>query len=144
MRINTRVRTVLESILFPFIPGVINIIIYNDPGFSHLFFLPYGAVAIIISAYYGKLFGFIAIGSSLIWIAGLLPLFLNLFQNISLSGMYWERLWASSWIALPFLILGIYIFGLIRDAHRGQESSLRARMKELVRTNWLLRKTNSA
>jgi len=144
MRINTRTRIVLESIFLPFIPGIVNIIIYKDPGFSHLFFLPYGAITLVIAAYYGKLPGFISLLSSVIWISCLLPLFHLLFRHIPLDPVFWKILWENSWIVLPFLIVGIYLFGLIRDAHIGQRSALKNRMKELVKANWLLRKTSAA
>lgn len=144
MRINTRVRTVLESIFFPFIPGIVNIIIYKDPGFSHLFFLPYAVIALVLAAYYGKLSGFISLLSSVTWIAGFLPLFFLIFHDIQPDTVYWITLWEGSWQVVPFIIIGIYLFGLIRTAHIGQRRDLKNRMKELVKENWLLKKTSSA
>ena len=144
MRVKLKKRTILETIIFSFLPGVVGLFFLTDPGFSRLFFLPYFGVSLVLSAFYGKIYGFLSLFSVSVWISLFIPLVLILVPVHALPVGYWRDLAQKSIIPAPLAIAGVYIFGMIRDALAESLSKTRGRLKELVKENQLLKKTTSA
>ncbi len=121
MKVFKTIRKILgkggEILIISLIIGAINIYFHNNPGFLQGVFNPYLIIALIISSYYGKYYGFISLFFSIFVITLLLPLALEFFfypgtWNIE----YWLNLRDTGIMPFSFTIIGVYIFGIIRDS----------------------------
>jgi len=131
MGVKPKVRIFIESLIYPLIPWGINLFFPDNPGFSGLYFLPYLGLLLILSAYYGKISGFISLAVSIGLIAG------KFRTSIPQFGM-------KELAVIPAACAGIYLLGTIRDMYTQQMARIRQRFKELVKENQLLKKTTSA
>jgi len=106
-----------EILLISLIIGAINIYFHENPGFLAGAFNPYLIIALIISSYYGKYYGFTSLIFSIIVITLIYPFILeNFFYPGTWKIEYWLNLRDSGLLPFSLTIIGIYIFGIIRDS----------------------------
>lgn len=103
---------------------IINLFYPENPGFFKAALNPYFLSAALISAYYGRNFGYLNLGFSLIFI--MIPIF-NEFQFL----VYWKTLWELSNIQFPAIILIIYLLGMIHNSFVSQIKNQRLYMKRV-------------
>ncbi|MCD6122799.1 MAG: diguanylate cyclase [Spirochaetales bacterium] len=138
----TPLKIIGELSLFSLIIGATNIIFAGYPGFFHFPFNPYIDFSLIIAAYYGKYYGFYSLIASAFTIAFPLPLVLYLVQGKGEFNLisYWKELGTISIVPFSVAILGVYVFGLIRDALTSRALRDRRRLKEISRDKAALMK----
>lgn len=105
------VRTFLEISGSIFLLGAVNLFLFpSDPGFLHVPVNPYYAGALLAAAYYGKLFGFLTFFLSLVMIS--LP-----FGRDSRIVEHMVYIFNSQGIRIAVQLVGVYLFGMIRDMY---------------------------
>ena len=144
MRIKEKIRKILETSLLSLAISGVNLFFPGDPGFIGLYFLPYAVAAVCISSYYGRRYGLISLGVSILSIAGLLPLLLHIIYSIDIPISYWEKLLNSSYIPIPIILAFIYLFGMIRAGYMHSIEKMKERIKELARRNHRLNRISEA
>ncbi|MBN2659444.1 MAG: hypothetical protein JXR86_20475 [Spirochaetales bacterium] len=116
----------LEILVLVLILFFINLFFFQDnPGFLKGQFNPYSALALLAAAYYGKFFGFLAFFLTLV--VTMIPVS----RDPAIFG-YWRILWSENNISLTFQIVGVYIFGLIRDTYTLQVNNYRSTTRKEV------------
>ena len=107
----TLLRKILEILVLIIVLYLVNFFVFpGNPGYFDGAFNPYSALALLAAAYYGKFFGFFTFILSLI--VSMIPL--N--RDPSLL-TYWKGLWDAEGISLTIELVGVYIFGIIRDSY---------------------------
>ncbi len=125
-----------EISLFFFIIGVVNVFFPENPGFLGFLFNPYVAFSLIVASYYGKYYGFYSILLSAAIVGIFFPLGIMVFYPE--RGMvenifdYWNSIWEASLLPLTVGISGVYIFGLIRDAHLSRAKRDREKLRQIA------------
>ncbi len=106
-----------ELSVFLVILGLINFILdFNDPGFFKLSFNPYLILALIAAVMYGKYYGFFALSVSLILITIPIPAYRYFIYHYHITLSYWLRLGHKLVVPGSLTLIGIFVFGLIRDS----------------------------
>ncbi|MBA7613230.1 hypothetical protein ES703_20475 [subsurface metagenome] len=140
MRFSKLIKRTGELLLISFFLGAINIIFPYNPGFFKGFFNPYLFLALIIAVYYGKYYGFMSLIISCFVIVLPLPLALELIHPGSTDfprAEYWKSLKAVSLIPLSLALIGVYIFGIVRDAYESDKKRKQALLKKISREKGL-------
>ncbi len=112
---------------------LINLRYPNDYGFWHLAVNPYFFTAALISAYYGRGYGYTSLGISLVFM--LIPL--------RVSGsipVYWKHVLSKHYIYLAFVITAIYLFGTIQKSFTAVINSQRRFIRKTARDKIKLQK----
>lgn len=132
-------RTVLrigEVAFFTVFLAVVNCFFPEDPGFLKGAFHPYLILAIILSPYYGKYYGFLSLLlSALTWIFPLPLVLQRLYPSLTLS---WRELAAFSAVPVAVTLGEVYVLGLIRDSLVHRAGDARARLQAMSREKGLL------
>ncbi len=129
------IKIIGEISLFFLIIGIVNLFFPDSPGFLGVLFNPYIAFSFIVASYYGKYYGFYSISISAVIVALFLPLGIMIFYpkgglNKNLFD-YWYSIWKSALFPVAVGISGVYIFGLIRDAHLSRARRDRERLRQI-------------
>lgn len=129
-----------ELLLFSLFIGAINIIFSQNPGFFKTFFNPYLFLSLVVASYYGKYYGFLSIIFSALTILLPLPLMLTLFYPVEFNIHYYQALETASLLTLALALIGVYVFGMIRDFYTRQVRASREGIKRFSREKGLLLK----
>jgi polysaccharide biosynthesis protein PelD len=117
-------RKVTELFFISLAIFLINLFFPEDPGFLRVSVNPYLLTAILISAYYGRNYGYMSVGFSIIFI--LLPI------NINLTIIdYWKSLWLLININFSISLIIIYLLGMIHNSFVSQIKNQRTYMKKV-------------
>lgn len=103
---------------------IINWLFPGNPGFFESGLNPYFLIAALISAYYGRNYGYLSLGLSFIFI--LIPIKTEL--NLT---VYWKILWDLSSFQIPVLLIVIYLLGMIHNSFASQIKNQRLYMKKV-------------
>lgn len=114
-----------ELFVLSLVLWVINLQFPLDRGFFKLAVNPYFAASFIISAYYGRIYGFISLGFSLLFMA------IPCGQDIS-AVKYWEQTFAGKYDLLAVILAGVYIFGVIQNSFTAVINKQRLFMKKIA------------
>ncbi|MDA3812554.1 MAG: diguanylate cyclase [Spirochaetaceae bacterium] len=107
----TFLRVTLEILAFSLAIFLINFFFFpNNPGYLQGRFSPYSALTLLVAAYYGKLYGFST------FILTILLVMVPISKDIDLL-QYWKLLWDTQSIKITVNLVGVYIFGMIRDSY---------------------------
>lgn len=107
----TNIRILLEILGFYLALFLLNFFVFPDnPGFLNGPFNPYTATALLAAAYYGKLFGFVA------YVVAIILIMIPVSRNSDILE-YWGYLWKNQSIGFTIVLVGLYIFGMIRDSY---------------------------
>lgn len=136
----TPLKIIGELSLFSIIIGASNIIFAGYPGFFNFPFNPYIDFSLIVAAYYGKYYGFYSLLASAFTIALPLPFVLYLMRGQISFISYWKKLGRDSIVPFAIGIIGVYVFGLIRDALTSRSVRDRKKLKEISRDKATLMK----
>ncbi len=129
-----------ELLLFSLFIGAINIIFSKNPGFFKGFFNPYLFLSLVVASYYGKYYGFLSILFSAFTILLPLPLMFTLFYQVELDISYYQALKTNSLLTLALALIGVYVFGMIRDYYTGRVRTSREGIKRFSREKGMLLK----
>ncbi len=129
----TPLKIIGELSLFSVIIGAVNVIFSNDPGFFKVPFNPYIDFALVVAAYYGKYYGFYSLFASAFTISLPLPFVFFLIKGEIDMISYWKELGDNSLVPFAVGLLGIYLFGLIREALTSRSVRDRNRLKIISR-----------
>ena len=136
MKSSELIKRNIELFLVSLFIGAINIIFPQNPGFFKGFFNPYLFFALLVSVYYGKYYGFSSLIISSFIILLPLPFAIELFHPglYSVPGAeYWKSLQALSLIPLALTLIGVYVFGMIRDSYVSDVNRKKERLKKISR-----------
>ena len=136
----TPLKIIGELSLFSIIIGTINILFAGDPGFFRIPFNPYVDFSLIVAAYYGKYYGFFSLLASAFTIAVPFPVVLYFIHGSINFASYWKKLGTDAIVPFAVGILGVYVFGLIRDALTSRSVRDRRRLQEISRDKAALMK----
>ena len=103
---------------------IVNLYFPENPGFFKSSLNPYFLIAALISAYYGRNYGYLSLGFSLVFI--LIPI--NPDFNII---VYWKTLWSLISIQIPVVLIIIYLLGMIHHSFVSQIKTQRLYMKKV-------------
>ncbi|MDA3940162.1 MAG: diguanylate cyclase [Spirochaetia bacterium] len=117
-------RKIVELFFLSLILYGSNLFYPENPGFFKAVLNPYFLIAALISAYYGRNYGYLSLGFSLIFI--LIPIYSE-FQII----VYWKTLWNLTNIQLPVILIIIYLLGMIHHSFVSQITNQRLYMKKV-------------
>ncbi len=117
-------RKIGEIFFLSLVLFIINLFYPENPGFFKAVLNPYFLSAALISAYYGRNFGFLNLGFSLIFI--MIPVY-HVFEFTD----YWITLWGLSNIQIPVILLIIYLLGMIHNSFVSQIKNQRLYMKKV-------------
>ena len=122
--------------------GVINWFFPRNLGFLEGFFNPYVALSLFIAVYYGKYYGFLSLGFSLLVVALGLPAARSLVSGdgLSIPAGTWEKLWELAPFPLSAAIVEVYILGLIRDSLTKRDRDAKDRLASFTRDKGLLKR----
>jgi diguanylate cyclase (GGDEF)-like protein len=97
-------------------------------------------LSLIVAAYYGKYYGFLILLFSIFVITLPLPYALDRVYGNVWNLDYWRRLQNIALIPLALTLLGIYVFGIIRDYYVTELDRRRDRLKNISREAGLLKR----
>ena len=129
-----------ELLLFSLFIGAINIIFVHNPGFFKGIFNPYLLLAFVVAAYYGKNYGFLSLSFSALVILLPLPLVLGLFRHVPWGRPYWTGLGSQGLITLAVALVGVYVFGLIKESSASTVRQAKERLRTMSRAKGLLQR----
>jgi GGDEF domain-containing protein len=140
MRIHKPVLKIGEIAFFSLLIGALNLIFVENPGFFHGFFNPYLALALVVSLLYGKSFGFLSLACSTLIIGVALPPLVGLVRpELSLSFKdSWRVLGDTALLPLGVGLLGVYLFGIIRDSYVSRLRKAKDTLRTVSRNKGLL------
>ena len=119
--------------VFSFLLAAFNYLFFpSNMGFLEGFLNPYAAVSLFIAVYYGKYYGFLSLGSSLLAVG--LGLLLGPRPVSGLSFLRMAALPGAAWLA------GVYILGMVRDSLVRRDSRARSLLISLSRDKGLLKR----
>ncbi len=122
-----------ELLLFSLFIGAINIIFSKNPGFFKGFFNPYLFLSLVVASYYGKYYGFLSIIFSAFTILLPLPLMFTLFYQVELDIAYYQAFKNPWLITLALALIGVYVFGMIRDYYVGRVRASKDGIKKIAK-----------
>ncbi len=118
------VRKIVELFSLSLTIFLINLFFPENPGFFKESINPYFLVAVLTSAYYGRNYGFLNFGFSLLFI--LIPL-----NTTITTAVYWKLLWDLASIQIPFVLIAIYLLGIMHNSFESQIKNQRLYMKKV-------------
>ena len=134
MNRNRGLRLGLELVVLSVAVGAINLLFPRHPGFITANVNLYLLTSLLVAAYYGRYPGFLTLSLFLIILLGPLPPVLHLIYGVAVvpSQVRSELLQTG---LLPFVaaLVGVYIFGFIRDSGHSAQDRLLARLKRAIR-----------
>lgn len=130
-------RKVVELFFLSLTLFLFNLIFPDDPGFLKNSINPYLMAAILSSAYYGRNYGYLSFGFSVLFV--LIPI--NIETTIII---YWKYLWDLSNIRIPVILAGIYLLGMIHNSFSSQILNQRVFMKKVSVEKFKLQKEVSS
>ncbi|MBB6480587.1 GAF domain-containing protein [Spirochaeta isovalerica] len=134
----SNLRKLLEILVLVLFLYLINLFFFqNNPGFFQGQFNPYSALALLAAAYYGKFYGFLTFFLSLV--VSMIPLS----RDLDIMA-YWQNVWENNNISLTIQLVGVYIFGLIRDSYTLQVSNYRRTARKEVSDKFKFKKEAEA
>lgn len=120
------VKTSLELTGLLLATYIINILIFSsDPGFLLSPVNPYLAISLLAAAYYGKLFGFLSLALSFVIL--IIP-----YGGAESITDHMAALWQRLGIKFSATLVGVYIFGMIRDMYITQINNYKVLSKKQV------------
>ena len=138
--ISERMRTfrkVIELFFISFSFFLINLIFPDDPGFLKTSINPYTMAAILTSAYYGRNYGYLSFGFSVLFV--LVPV------NTDWALItYWEYLWNLGDVIIPVILGVIYLMGMIHNSFSSRILNQRMFMKKISLDKFKLQKEVSS
>jgi GGDEF domain-containing protein/uncharacterized protein YoxC len=146
MRIRKPVQKLGEIALFSLLIGGLNLIFAENPGFFHGFFNPYLTLALLVSLLYGKSYGFLSLACSAAVVAAALPPLTGLLHpELALPlGEAWGALKRIALLPLGVGLLGVYLFGIIRDSYVSRLRKAKSTLKSVSRGKGLLTREKRA
>lgn len=130
-------RKVIELFFISFSFFLINLIFPDDPGFLKNSINPYIMAAILTSAYYGRNYGYLSFGFSVLFV--LIPV------NTDLSLItYWKYLWNLGDVIFPATLAVIYLMGMIHNSFSSRILNQRIFMKKVSMDKFRLQKEVSS
>ena len=118
------VRKIVELFSISLTIFLINLFFPEDPGFFKTGINPYFLTASLISAYYGRNYGYLNLGISLLFI--LVPMNTDLTMTV-----YWDFLWKLASIQVSIILIVIYLVGMIHNSFVSQIKNQRLYMKKV-------------
>ncbi len=88
----------------------------NDPGYFSLPFNPYFIFALFATLLYGKYYGLFSLLVSIILIVIPTPAYKYFFESYHITFSYWIKLGQKAVTPFSLTLVGIFVFGLIRDS----------------------------
>lgn len=121
-----------ELFAFSFAIGVVNVFVPGNPGFLSGFFNPYVILSLFVAAYYGKYYGFLSLGLSVLIVGVVLPAAESLLTSSGLGFPESHRhlVWLAAPVPLAVAIAETYILGLVHDSltRKSRDSGERLRL----------------
>ncbi|MCK5197772.1 MAG: hypothetical protein KAR21_05445, partial [Spirochaetales bacterium] len=130
-------RKVVELFFLSLTLFLFNLIFPDDPGFLKNSINPYLMAAILSSAYYGRNYGYLSFGFSVLFV--LIPI--NIETTIII---YWKYLWDLSKILIPVILAGVYLLGMIHNSFSSRILNQQVFMKKVSREKFKLQKEVSS
>ncbi len=96
----------------------------ENPGYFQSSLNPYYLIAALISAYYGRNYGYLSLGFSLVFI--LIPIITEFVITT-----YWKTLWDLANFQIPVILILIYLLGMIHHSFVSQIKNQRLYMKKV-------------
>jgi len=146
MHIHKPVLKIGEVAFFSLLIGALNLIFMDNPGFFQGFFNPYPALALVVSLLYGKSYGFLSLACSTAVIALLLPPISGLLhpEPAVHYSEAWEALGKIALLPLGISLLGVYLFGIIRDSFVSRLRKAKTSLKTVSRQKGQLNRQSRA
>ena len=146
MRIHKPVRKIGEIAFFSLLIGALNLIFAENPGFFHGFFNPYLSLALVVSLLYGKSYGFLSLACSAAVVGTALPPLLGLVHPELSTRLTdtWAVLGNIALLPLGLGLLGVYLFGIIRDSYVSRLRKASETLKTVSRGKGLLTRERRA
>ncbi len=126
-------RQTAELLFISFIFFLLNLLFPEDPGFLKTNINPYLIAVILISAYYGRLYGYLSIIFSLMFI------FIPVNTELSISG-HFLYVWNLINIRLVIVVIAVYFLGMIHNSFVSQIRTQRIYMKKVSLEKYKLQK----
>ncbi|RLD30261.1 MAG: hypothetical protein DRI73_10535 [Bacteroidetes bacterium] len=117
-------RKMVEIFFLSFTLFLINLLFPGNYGFFDATINPYFFTALLTAAYYGRLFGYLNLGFSIIFIMIPIHTDLNLIA-------YWWFLWELASIQISIILIIIYLLGMIHNSFVLQIKNQRLYMKKI-------------
>jgi len=142
MKSTTPVRNAVEVLVFTLVIAVVNWFFPRNPGFLEGFFNPYVFLSLLIAVSYGKYYGFLCLGYSILAVGLGLPLARGVAagDGVLVPPGAWEELAALAPLPLAAAILEVYILGLVRDSLTRGDRAARERLATISREKGLLKR----
>jgi len=126
-------RQTTELLFISLVFFLINLLFPEDPGFLKTSINPYLIAVILVSAYYGRIYGYLSLFFSLVFI--LIPI--N--TQLSISG-YIVYVWNLITTRLVIVIIVVYFLGMIHSSFASQIKTQRIYMKKVSLEKYKLQK----
>lgn len=117
-------RKIAELFIISLSLYLINIFFPDNPGFFKSSLNPYFLTAALVSAFYGRNYGYLSLGFSFIFI--LIPITPDFIVPV-----YWKDLWDTASIQIPVILIIIYLLGMIHHYFASQIKNQRLYMKKI-------------
>ena len=117
-------RQIGELLFISLVFFLVNLLFPEDPGFLNISINPYLIAVILTSAYYGRMYGYLSLVFSLIFI--LIPI--NTELSISAYIIY---VWNLIYIRLVIVVIAVYLLGMIHNSFVSQIKTQRLYMKKV-------------
>lgn len=123
-----------ELVLISLVIGGINLFFPESPGFVHSSANPFVLVSLLVAAYYGRYRGFLFLSCSVAIVLGPLPPLLALIDSSALPGAASRNeIVAGGLTPLAIAVVGVYVFGFIRDSGHAQRQRILKRLRSTIR-----------
>ncbi|MBN1797292.1 MAG: diguanylate cyclase [Spirochaetales bacterium] len=107
----------LELLAVLMIMGIANFLLAtNDPGYFSLPFNPYFILALFATVLYGKYYGFFSLIVAIVFIVIPIPVYKYFYESYHITLSYWMKLGQKMVTPFTLTLVGVFIFGLIRDS----------------------------
>ncbi len=126
-------RQIVELLFISFIFFLLNLLFPEDPGFLKKNINPYLIAVILTSAYYGRLYGYLSIIFSLMFI------FIPINTELSIPE-YILYVWNLINIRLVIVVIAVYFLGMIHNSFVSQIRTQRIYMKKVSLEKYKLQK----
>ncbi len=117
-------RKIVELFFLSLFIYFINWFFPENPGFLKAGLNPYFLIAALISAYYGRNYGYLSLGFSFVFI--LIPI-----NPDFIITLYWKTLWGLALFQIPAVLIVIYLLGMIHHSFVSQIKNQRLYMKKV-------------
>ncbi|MEA1911577.1 MAG: hypothetical protein U9N32_07880 [Spirochaetota bacterium] len=117
-------RKIVELFFLSLFIFIINWFFPENPGFLKVSLNPYFLTAALISAYYGRNYGYLSLSFSFVFI--LIPT-----NTEFIIALYWKTLWNLAQFQIPAVLIVIYLLGMIHHSFVSQIKNQRLYMKKV-------------